>query len=102
MTAPRSRSAHASITSWRAQTRPTTLRTSEVARTTARFAFPWSLAAGEVLRVSLSIYEVIRPLSERGSPQRAPDPLAYPRPCSRPSAVASGVHRRAAGDLTAA
>ena len=31
-------------TSWRAQTRSTILRTSEIGRTTARFPFPWSLA----------------------------------------------------------
>ena len=45
MTYPRSRFAHASRTSWRAQTRSTILRTSEIARTTARFPFPWSLAS---------------------------------------------------------
>jgi len=62
-------------------------------------ALPVPLVArqpGEVLRVSLSIHDVIRPLQQHGSPQGASNRRPAPGP------AASKIHRRAASDFTAA
>jgi hypothetical protein len=60
MSAPRSRRAHASRTSWRAQACSTILRTSEVAKAMARFPFPVVARLTVRCHVSRFVHEVKR------------------------------------------